>query len=314
LFCPFYTDGQWRLSPLYGENNINNLGNIPKDDVYTLDKHQGLLAVQERMVRKIVEELQPFHNVIFEICNEPYFGGVTMAWQHHIATLIGETEKALPLKHLISQNIANDSAHIKDPHPAVSVFNFHYGSPPIAVAQNYHLNKVIGNNETGFHGQQDSTYRKEGWEFILAGGALYNNLDYSFTANHEQGDFAYPEKQPGGGSTTLRTQLGYLKDFMGRLDFTSMVPDPAFISGGLPAGAFAYVLSAKGSQYAGYLLRAGHANLTITLPAGKYRIRWMDPATGRYHGEKQWRHSGGKAQMTAPEHSFDIAFQIVSAR
>ena len=32
----------------------------------------------------------------------------------------------------------------------------------------------------------------EGWEFLLAGGGLYNNLDYSFTAGHEDGTFRLP--------------------------------------------------------------------------------------------------------------------------
>ena len=42
-------------------------------------------------------------------------------------------------------------------------------------------------------------YRSEGWEFVLAGGGLYNNLDYSFTVGHEDGGFQFPSTQPGGG-------------------------------------------------------------------------------------------------------------------
>ncbi|MEI2723753.1 MAG: hypothetical protein V9H26_09495 [Verrucomicrobiota bacterium] len=153
-------------------------------------KNGGLLAVQEAMTRKLVTELNEFDNLYYEICNEPYFGGVTMEWQHHIADVIVATEQALPNRHLISQNIANGSAKITQPHPAISIFNFHYASPPKAVAENYALNKAIGDNETGFRGTNDTHYRMEAWGFILAGGALYNNLDYSFVAGHERGDFA----------------------------------------------------------------------------------------------------------------------------
>ena len=162
LFCPFYEEPQWKLSPFNTINNINGLGSVMRTDVYTLDKSGGLLAVQETLVRKIVNELKDFDNLVYEICNEPYFGGVTMEWQHHIADIISETEATFQFRHLISQNIANGSATIRDPHPAVSVFNFHYATPPYAVAQNYGLNKVIGDNETGFAGNSDSTYRKEG--------------------------------------------------------------------------------------------------------------------------------------------------------
>jgi len=55
LFCPFYEEMQWELSPFNIKNNVNGLGAIPRTDVYTLDKNKGLLAIQEKMVRKVVE-------------------------------------------------------------------------------------------------------------------------------------------------------------------------------------------------------------------------------------------------------------------
>src|SRR5437016_7404634 len=210
LFCPMYDEAQWRLSPQNTINNVNGIGNVARTNVYTLDKNDGLLAVQEAMVRKIVTELNGFDNVYYEICNEPYFGGVTMVWQGHIAELIVETEKGSGSsppaggRHLISQNVANNKAKVEDPHPAVSIFNFHYASPPDTVALNYGLGKVIGDNETGFRGTNDLPYRSEAWSFILAGGGLFNHLDYSFVAGHEAGNFVYPAKQPGGGNSAFR--------------------------------------------------------------------------------------------------------------
>jgi hypothetical protein len=158
-------------------NNVNSIGAVARTNVYTLDKNGGLLAVHEALVRKIVAELNRYDNLYYEICNEPYFGGVTLDWQHHIAETIVATEKSLPNKHLISRNVANGSASVDRPHPAISIYNFHYASPPDAIATNDHLNKVIGDNETGFKGTNNLPYRVEAWAFILAGGGLYNNLD-----------------------------------------------------------------------------------------------------------------------------------------
>ena len=124
---------QWKLSPMNAANNVNGVGTVARTDVYTLDQHGGLLAVQEALTRKLVTELNGFDNLFFEICNEPYFGGVTIPWQHRIADVIVETERGLPAKHLIAQNIANKSAKIEKPHPAVSIFNFHYATPPDTV-------------------------------------------------------------------------------------------------------------------------------------------------------------------------------------
>ncbi len=310
LFCPFYTEDQWAISPMNAANNVNAVGEIPKDDVYTLEKNGGLLEVQTALVRKIVAELKTFDNVIYEICNEPYFGGVTMEWQHHIADVIHETEEELGVTHLISQNIANGSQRITDPHPQVSVFNFHYASPPTAVAHNYHLNKVIGDNETGFRGTSDSTYRMEAWEFILAGGALYNNLDYSFTVGHEKGTFEYPSTQPGGGSKALRSQLRFLKEFIDKFEVIPMAPDSTLVSR-LPDSVGVHVLAEPGRQYAAYIFGKGLTHLSMELPEGEYDAEWLDPVTGRYvRGGVV--HNGGTASIAVPPYGYDYALRLTA--
>ena len=283
LFCPMYEDMQWALSPMNTVNNVNGVGAIGRNDVYTLDRNGPLLAAQVALVRKIVTELNEFDNVIYEISNEPYFGGVTMAWQHHIADTIVETERTLPSKHLISQNIANKSAKIADPHPSVSIFNFHYATPPDAVATNYALNKVIGDDETGFRGVDDAFYRSEAWEFVLAGGGLYNNLDYSFTVGHENGTFAYPSTQPGGGSRALRRQLKVLRDFMDSFDFVRMSPDDSVIKAGVPDGGAARALVDPGKAIAIYVRKplppakpaSTPTSLEIQLADGVWSAEWV---------------------------------------
>lgn len=308
LFCPFYGDSQWQLSPMNPINNIQGGAPIDRTHVYTLDKSGALLSVQENLVRKIVHELKDYPNLIYEICNEPYFGGVTLEWQHHIATLIHNEEKDLEYQHLISQNIANGSQEITNPHPQVSVFNFHYASPPIAVARNYFLNKVIGDNETGFDGNADSTYRREGWAFILAGGALYNNLDYSFTAEHENGTFQYPSTQPGGGSPALRKQLSFLKNFIHKFDFINMKPDSTVLSNRRSVAA-AEVLADHGQEYAIYVFGKGPLDLELVLPNGTYSVEFLDPLTGQSE-DGQKVHSQGSVTITTPAYAEDVAVRI----
>lgn len=310
LFCPFYEQVQWEVSPINSKNNINGWGNTHKDSVYSLEKTNGLLNVQEAMVRKIVEELKLYDNIIYEICNEPYAGVISMAWQHHIADLIIDAEKPFAHKHLISQNINNGSQKIIAPHPGVSVFNFHYASPPVAVAENYRLNKVIGDNETGFSGVADSTYRREGWEFILSGGALYNNLDYSFTSDHERGTYRYPSKQPGGGTTELRKQLQHLLKFMNQFDFVLMHPDSLLVSGGLPDKGRATALVLPGKQYAVYISGGPKASLEMEMPAGHYKIEWMNTLSGKTEKREYLKHGGGKAVIQSPAYNADIALAI----
>src|SRR5262249_26242195 len=152
----------------------------------------------------------------------------------------------------------------------IGIFNFHYASPPDTVRLNFALNKVIGDNETGFKGTADTHYRMEGWEFLLAGGGLFNHLDYSFAVSHEDGSFQYPPKTPGGGSRVFRQQMKVLKDFLHGFDFVHMKPDETVVRGGLPSKGRARVLSEPGKQYAIYLFGGPEANLALALPEGRY--------------------------------------------
>jgi hypothetical protein len=266
------------------------------------------------MVRKVVDELKDCPNLIYEICNEPYFGGITLEWQEFISKTIVDAEKSFVSKHLISQNIGNGFEKIKNPNPLVSVFNFHYATPPMAVTMNYGLNKVIGENETGFNGQKDSTYRKEAWELMMAGGGLFNNLDYSFTADHENGTFQYPEKQPGSGSSALRKQLSYLKNFMNSFDFVNMKPESTLCTFKLSDKNKMMILAETGKQYAVYLMGGKQVNPELKLPAGKYMLQWVDPLTGKTVKKQTLKHAAGLAKLVSPNYSEDIALRILRNR
>ncbi len=308
-FCPMYHDEQWKLSPMNAANNVNGVGEVGLNDVYTLDKSGGLLAVQEALVRKLISELRDAENLCYEICNEPYFGGVTMAWQHHIADVITDAEKDYAHKHLITQNIANGSQKIDKPHPSVSVFNFHYANPPAAVALNYGLNKVIGDNETGFKGTADDHYRMEAWEFILAGGGLYNNLDYSFTAGHEDGTFQYPATQPGGGNPAFRRQMKFLKDFIHSFGFIKMRPARDIVREVHPKDARYQMIAEPGRQYAAYF--KGAETFAIELPSGNYRVQWLDVISGREEASSALLHTGGTASFRIPNGLSECALKVL---
>ena len=315
LFCPFYDESQWKLSPQNANNNINGIGTVPRTNVYTLDKNGGLLKVHQALVQKIVSELQNFDNVMYEVCNEPYFGGVTLEWQHHIADVIFDAEKLKqsPGRHLITQNIANNKAKIQKPHRGISVFNFHYASPPDTVAMNYELNKVIGDNETGFKGTNDSHYRMEAWQFIMAGGGLFNNLDYSFTVGHEDGTFIYPKTQPGGGNPAYRKQIKALTEFIHSFDFVKMHPDNFLIKSGLPEKAKTYALIEPGRQYAIYVFGGPQAELGVDLPAGSYKVEWISPLSGTVLKQANLKHEGGVATLNSPRYDPDVALRVLSS-
>jgi hypothetical protein len=304
LFCPYYRDTMWQASPLYDPA-------IPREEALTL-KHPRLTRIQEDLTRRVVSSLREFDNVFYEICNEPYERRVAPAWEAHIAQLIHDIDPT----HLIAQNIANGSHKITSPNPLVSIFNFHYAHPPDAVAVNWDLRKPIGYDETGFSGAADAPYRLQAWDFLVAGGALFNNLDYSFAVGHEDGTFVPPDTNPGGGSPALRRQLRFLQDFFRRLDFLHMAPDP----GVTPA---ARVFSKPGQEYVLYLHHGRRvrdakppyqidpgphtARLKLNLPAGRWHASWIDPQTGKVSRRERFRQD---QTLVSPAYQEDIVLHV----
>ena len=111
-------------------------------------KHPDLTRTQKDVTSKIVQELNPFDNLYYEVCNEPWVGNVTSEWQNEIVATIVETEAALPARHLISLN--SGKLRILDPHPHVAIYNFHHPDIADAVAQNYSLNRVWAATKRAF--------------------------------------------------------------------------------------------------------------------------------------------------------------------
>jgi hypothetical protein len=268
LFCPLYDEELWQANPMNAGNNVNGVGQCPRDEVYTL-KYPDLTAAQKAVAKRIVEALNQFDNVYYELCNEAWIGGVTLAWQNEIVAAIRETESSLPRRHLIALNLAG--LKIADPNPAVSIYNFHHAAPAEAAAANYSLNRVVGDNETGFRGRDNLAYRTEAWDCIIAGGALFSSLDYSFTPSHPDGSFQNYQS-PGGGNEAFRKQLRVLKDFIHGFDFLRMAPDDTAVRGCAPAGLrVTRVLADRGRAYAIYV--------RTRTDADRFSVRWTGTVT-----------------------------------
>lgn len=316
LFSNIYDTIQWQLSPLYHKNNVNDVEKIEDwKEVLSL-RHPGLIKIQEEMVRKIVLELKDFDNLYYEVCNEPYFGDTVALrqWEEHMTSVVADAQKDHKQKHLISNNVQNDYKLVPAPRPHVSIYNFHYASPPRTVQANYHLNAVIGDNETGFDGIEDLPYRREAWDFILAGGAIYNNLDYSFTVGFEDGTFFIRRPQPGGGGNSLRFQLKVLVDFMSKIDFINMKTAGPEVVKLIDAGK-ATVNALTGDDEIALYINAWDTepriiNAEINLKPGDWKLTWTDTRNGETRQEEITGHSGGWKTISTGRFSEDIVLLI----
>jgi hypothetical protein len=316
LFSNYYDTLKWNLCPMNIRNNINNVGDYKDHNAALSVDHADLMEIEEKMVRKIVNELRDFDNVYYEVCNEPYFGDTAALrkWEKHMTAVVADAEKDFTFSHLISNNVANGSKLIAEVRPDVSIYNFHYAHPPVTVGMNYHLDKVIGDNETGFNGIGDDNYRTEAWNFMLAGGGLFNNLDYSFTAGNEDGSFVVQEGEPGGGGPSLRNQLRILAGFMHSIDFINMRPADSIRMTTTEKDATIRALADDYNLIAVYVQRqdtlTAGMDLLVDLSPGSYSLVWTDTRSGKETNGEIKYHQGGFATINSPVFSRDIALRI----
>lgn len=110
LLSNTYEERIWALNPLNSANNVNGLQPIAWPTCMTL-RHADLVARQLAHVRRIVEEVNAYDNVFFELCNEPG-GGLpgegspsveeVNDWQRAIAAAVRGAETRLPQRHLVA--------------------------------------------------------------------------------------------------------------------------------------------------------------------------------------------------------------------
>ena len=253
------------------------------------------------------------------MCDEPYFSGAspaeTTAWQNHLIDTFVATERKLPKKHLIAVNFANGYLAVEQPHPAISVFNFHYCAPPAAVPLNWHFNKPIVFDETaGNAGHKALDRRREAWAFMLSGGAGYDNLDPSFATDDPTGSGKVVQADGRYDCRDVRAQLGVLKNFMESLDFVHSRPNQLRLRPWPHSASEAfYVLEQPGKVYAVYF-RGGdpqrRTKFAMDLPAGRWQAEWVTPRDRSAQKLEPFRHPGGGWLTETPEFTEDIALRL----
>ena len=337
FFNSQYSD-TWPLSPLYYENNVQGVGKCSYLDAQTL-RHADLVKRMDEYVRKITQEVNQFDNVILEICDEPSLftpHADAGPWVSHFVGVIKNAESQLPKKHLIAQEVEGPVGGPIDlsANPDISIVVGQYvwegGSEQMggmkALDYEYGHNKVIELNETAYYpvwykGDQVAASRVEAWEFMVGGGASFNQLNGRFTAEDPAG------KTPDNAQ--VLAALRNLKAFITSFEFLKMRPDKTFIVSEVPKGAYRRSISEPGEQYALYqhyskLEERNHfyivtpgsyrEEIVLNLPAGTFKAEWIDPASGSVNHAENFNSSGGNRAFAIPSYTVDIALRIKRVR
>jgi hypothetical protein len=330
----------WPLMPMFYNNNIQNIGkyDVSECGLFTSDdiRNQDVIRYQEAYIKKIATELNQFDNLIYDICDEPSLQGLpgggliylpdslVSPWIDKMKDAFLKAELPLPKKHLLGQTVQNLSPDFSGeswcewlpteyvkPAGKALILDYKCGKPLVDVESNYYgmsLTENVYNTDA---------VRLEGWWFMLGGGAGVINLNGEFHRGQET----------GGVNTRsyIVPQRKILKDFMNSFELSGLSRFADF--SGIPADGFCNALAESGKQYALYIFHGsyesgwgahftpeqGNFRDTIAMnniPAGKYLLRWIDPASGSVKREEEVDWAGGKLKLGTPEYNLDLAMSM----
>lgn len=338
FFNGMYADC-WPLMPLYHGNNVQGAGRYEAEEcgLFTTSspRNEDVIRYQRAYVAKIATELNAFDNVIYDLCDEPSLQGkadgsiVTLPdadvapWLRALAAAFLEVEAGLPKKHVLGQTVQSLSPDLSGEPWCDWLPTEYVRAATAAFERNYPVGKPIVNVESDYYGHglvkpyTVDDVRVEGWWFLLGGGAGTINLNGEYHRGQET----------GGPDTRERIvpQRKVLKDFVESLDLTRLARFAGIA--GVPDGAFASALAEPGRQYAAYLFHArddgkwgahfvatpGTYRDTLRLkaiPAGTYRLEWVDPVNGVVRASDTVRWRGGDLVLTTPAYFLDVALRM----
>jgi hypothetical protein len=105
-----------------------------------------------------------------------------------------------------------------------------------------------------------------------------------------------------------------MREFIESFDFIRMKPDTSWVKSGVPLKTHLHALAESGKQYGAYFFSGTNAapqnfSLTLALPAGGYRVEWIDVFTGKKAKSERVK-STGEVMISSPEYKGEVALRI----
>jgi len=280
-----FSVGAWERHPFHPANNINGIDGDANKDGKGLEVHElvnsKVTALQEAYVRKVIDTVNTFDNVLYEISNENHPPSTN--WQYHMIRFIKKYEKTRPRQHPVgmtfqyrggkNETLFASPADWISPNPQGG----YRDNPPAADGKKVVINDTdhlwgIGGNE------------KWVWKSFLRG---YNPIFMDPYDGVVLGKRFDPQWEP------IRRAMGYTSRYAKKMDLAAMQPKPNLAS-------TKYCLANPGKEYLIYNPSDTKSSFTVQLKKGNYKFEWFRPATGKVVKEGAIKTKGGKQTLPEP--------------
>jgi hypothetical protein len=310
--CNIGSKPDWVNHPMNKANNVNGIDGDPEETgygrkVHSLDNPE-IVEFQEMYIGKMVETLNGFDNIIWEVGNEISHSG--LLWKNHIVNYIREREREMPKQHLVLDGLAyggsNDAEWVTkadvycpgamlewSSHDEIYVTN-----PPVPDVR---IKKpvILDNDHIGNIFPRFTVYEQRNWTWkaFTRGNHVLHMDSYNTgwegqlpVANHPvEGAASHPHFD------AQRKSLGDILRYTAKMDMENMLPctDSTFCSTGFClAGPGEYIIYQPDTA----------GNIAISVPRGKYQVESFDTVDSSTAVETiRWK--GGKKIFAKPAHA-----------
>lgn len=255
------------------ENNINGIDGDPNADGYAIETRTlqipAVTAIQDAYVKKVIETVNDFDNVMYEIACES--GPETTEWQYHMIRLIKQQEAKMPKQHLIG--MSSDGGYVKGddterlfksdadwicPGWNTDTSCIYMADPPAATGEKIIM--IDTDHLWGIGGDH-----KWVWKSFLRGLQPnymdpYVEYDSGATWGGTQGQF-----------DSARRAMGLTLKVANQINLVSMIPHNELSS-------TAYCLANPGNAYLVYLPDGDKVTVDLSNAVGKLNVQWLKPA------------------------------------
>lgn len=274
-----FAERPWRATghPFHADNNVNGIdadrnGDGLVTEVHTL-RDRRILAIQERYVRRVVDTVNRFDNVLYEVANES--GTFSTRWQYHMARFVKRYEARKRKRHPVGMTYQNphgtNETLYRSPATWVSpAFGDRFlHDPPVADRRRVSLSDT--DHHCGVCGDEHFP-----WTQLTRG---HNAL------------FMDP-MDPNPEREQIRWAMGNARHYAQRMNLAASRPRPDLAS-------TRFCLAVPRSEYLAYQPRSGAFWVDLRASRRAFRVEWFQPSTG-----KRWFGAnvagGGRRTFTPP--------------
>jgi hypothetical protein len=294
----------WHGHPFNRLNNANGVDGDPNGNDGGEETHQLLIpritAYQEAYVRRVVDSINEFDNVLFEISNESY--ATSRNWQYHMIRLIHDHEATKPKQHPVGmtqyqwpgRNIdllagpadwispweeLPDHPYRDNPRPA--------DGAKVVIVDTDHLWGIGGDRGWAWKSVLRGNHPifMDGYDGAAVGSGAPARWDVRRASWKDVfNDLLRRSPRPAGWDpdaerwVSLRATLGYILALTQRIKLAAMTPRPELASTG-------YCLAGTDGSSTEYLIYTEDSTRPIRVDlsgfSGAVRQTWLDPQTGR---------------------------------